>query len=137
MNDKNKKIHWFCNILIVFVLLSAGLLLFDLIQHFRGSASDTGGKLERAQVEQRAAEETVRKIGDGLDESIRGVRELGEGTRSAQESAERIGESNSAIRESIDESQEIRNIGRTVTDDSERRITICESILEKIRNEKR
>ena len=134
--DDVKKLERLCDIVIFLSLLSIILSLFSLIQHLGGAASDIGGKLERTQVEQQRAADDIREIRTGIDECSGGVGRIGDGIKNAQESADRIGKANSAIRESIEESREIRSYGGTFADESERRITICEDILKKIREQK-
>ena len=133
MNEQNENYVRVGAIVVGVVFLTAiGWFLCRDIHSDSGSAADAGNKLESAAGKQRETEKSLESVQSGLDDILGRIGQLEQSNNAARESAGRIAESNRNIKEHIDDAQAVNCRGADILEDSERRITECQRILQDV-----
>jgi len=104
-------------ILAAIILIAFGWFLFRDVPNNRATTNDVTEQLDTVAEQQRKAEDAIKSVQSGLDDSERTVDHLDQSNRDAQATTGRIAESNTNIANA----------------DSQSRIAECESILQEIR----
>jgi len=134
LNEKNKNYVRIGIIVLGVILLGAvGWFLCRDIHSDGGSAGDVTNKLDRAATEQRKAQDALSGVQSGLDDSLGTVRQLEQSNSGARQSADGIAESNRNIKTAIDNAQAANSSSADILADSQRRISECLGILQKVR----
>ena len=134
MNEQTKNYVRIGAIVLGVILLgAAGWFLFRSLPNNSGSAGDVTDKLDRATGEQRKAQESLNGVQSGLDDGLRTISGLEQSNSDARQSVDGIAESNRNIKAAIGNAQAANGSSADILADSQRRISECLSILQKVR----
>jgi len=120
-------------ILAAIILIAFGWFLFRDVPNNRATTNDVTEQLDTVAEQQRKAEDAIKSVQSGLDDSERTVDHLDQSNRDAQATTGRIAESNTNIANAVSDAQSSNNSSAAILADSQSRIAECESILQEIR----
>ena len=134
MNEQTKN-HVRIGVIIlgVVILCTAGWFLCRDVHSDSESAGDVTNKLDRAAGEQRKVQDALNGVQSGLDDSLGTVGQLERSNSSARHSADGIAESNRNIKAAVGNAQAANGSSADILADSQRRISECLGILQKVR----
>jgi len=134
LNEQTKKNLYIAGgICLILALACLALFLFRDIPNNGTTANDVTEQLDTTAEQQRKAEDTLKSVQSGLDDSERTVDNLDQSNRDAQTTADRITESNTNIANAVSDAQSSNSSSAAILADSQSRIAECESILQEIR----
>ena len=120
-------------ILAAIILIALGCFLFRDVSNNGATTNDVTEQLDTVAEQQRKAEDAIKSVQSGLDDSERTVDHLDQSNRDAQATTGRIAESNTNIANAVSDAQSSNNSSAAILADSQSRIAECESILQEIR----
>jgi len=120
-------------IVCVAIIIFAGWFLLRDIHDNGTTADNVREQLDAVAREQQSAEKSLESVQSGIADSERTVGELEQSASAAQSTADRIAESNSNIKTAVDSAQRANDSSTELINDSESRISECQSILQAVR----
>ena len=134
MNEQTKNyVRISAIVLGIIILGAAGWFLFRSLPNNSGSAGNVTNKLDRATGEQRKAQDALNGVQSGLDDSLGTVGQLEQSNSGARQSTDGIAESNRNIKTAVGNAQAANGSSADSLADSQRRISECLGILQKVR----